>query len=189
MQNVFLARSLRSGNSKLWSRCATRECRYTLLPQALLSIGFLAHTTFTCIGSTFRYPHKRISRAPHAPRRYKYGQSFGAPTLPVHGSIDAKNELGINGKSWLGLCNRLHIVVSRPVWKLPVTMTSQNWRRDLCILEIINYRRVKNLVVSSEAIPSEILFTIEQSNCFITTLQIAVMYSRFVATSEIKCKN
>jgi len=41
------------------------------------------------------------------------------------------------------------------------------------ILEIINYRRVKNLVVLREAIPSEISVTIEYSNCFITTLQIA----------------
>jgi len=56
-------------------------------------------------------------------------------------------------------------------------------------LEIINSRRVKNLVVSREAITSEILVTIEHSNFFITTLQIAVMYSRIAATSEIKCKN
>ena len=57
-------------------------------------------------------------------------------------------------------------------------------------MEIINYRRVKNLIVSLEAIPSEILVTIEQSNCFITTLEIAVMYSRIIAiTNEIKCKN
>jgi len=45
-------------------------------------------------------------------------------------------------ESWLGPCNRLHIVVSRPVWKLPVIVTSQNWRQDLWILEIINYRSV-----------------------------------------------
>ena len=67
--------------------------------------------------------------------------SFGAPTQPVHGSIDAKNELGYGGvESWLGPCNRLPIVVSRPVWKLPVIVTSQNWRQDFWILEIINCR-------------------------------------------------
>ena len=68
-------------------------------------------------------------------------------------------------------------------------MTSQNWRQDFLILDIINYRRVKNLIVSREAIPPEISVTIEHSNCFITTLQIAVMHSQIVATSEIKCKN
>jgi len=56
-------------------------------------------------------------------------------------------------------------------------------------LELINYRRVENLIVSREAIPSEILVTIEHSICFITTLQIAVIQSRIVATSEMKCKN
>jgi len=38
----------------------------------------------------------------------------------------------------------------------PVIVTSQKWRQDFWILEIINYRRVKNLIVSREAIPSEI---------------------------------
>jgi len=47
---------------------------------------------------------------------------------------------------------------------------------------MINYRRVKNLIVLREAIPSEVLVTIEHSNCFITTLQIAVMHYRIVAT-------
>jgi len=49
-------------------------------------------------------------------------------------------------ESWLGPCNRLRIVVSRPVWKLPVIVTSQNWRYDLWIMEVINYRRVKDLI-------------------------------------------
>ena len=39
--------------------------------------------------------------------------SFGAPTQPVHGSIDAKNELGIKGRQKLTLAVR--IVVFRPV--------------------------------------------------------------------------
>jgi len=34
-------------------------------------------------------------------------------------------------------------------------------------LKIIKYRRVKNLIVLREAIPSQILVTIEHSNCFI----------------------
>jgi len=55
-------------------------------------------------------------------------------------------------------------------------------------LEIINYRRIKNLIVPREGIPSEILVTIEHSNCFIATLQIAVMHSRIVANSELKCQ-
>jgi len=38
-----------------------------------------------------------------------------------------------------------------------------------------------------EAIPSYILITNKHSNCFIATLQIAVIHSRTVATSEIKC--
>jgi len=42
--------------------------------------------------------------------------SFGASTQPVHGSIDAKNQLVIKGvESGLGPCSRLHIFVSRPV--------------------------------------------------------------------------
>jgi len=57
------------------------------------------------------------------------------------------------------------------------------------MLEIINYRRVKNLIVSREAILSENLVTIEHTNCLIKTLQIAVIHSRIAATSEIKCKN
>jgi len=40
---------------------------------------------------------------------------------------------------------------------------SQNWHQDFWILEIINYRRVKNLIVSREAILSEILVTIEHT--------------------------
>jgi len=40
----------------------------------------------------------------------------------------------------------------------------------LWILEIIKYRRVKNLIVSREAIPSKILVTIEHSSYFTTTL-------------------
>jgi len=48
-------------------------------------------------------------------------------------------------------------------------------------LESINYCKDKNLIVSREAIPSEILVTIGHSNCFIATLQIAILYSRFVA--------
>jgi len=35
--------------------------------------------------------------------------------------------------------------------------------------------------------PLKFLVMIEHSNCIITTLQTAVMYSRFAATSEIKC--
>jgi len=53
-----------------------------------------------------------------------------------------------------------------------MVVMSQTSRQDLWILEIIKYRRVKNLIVSREAIPSKILVTIEHSNCFTTPLQI-----------------
>jgi len=56
-------------------------------------------------------------------------------------------------------------------------------------LEIIKYRRAKKLILSREAILSKILITIQHSNCFIATLQNAVIHSRIVATGEIKCKN
>jgi len=39
--------------------------------------------------------------------------SFGAPTQPVHGCIDAKNELGVKGRRKLSRTS--HIVVSRLV--------------------------------------------------------------------------
>jgi len=35
-----------------------------------------------------------------------------------------------------------------------MTVTSRVWRQDLWILEIINCRRVKNLIVSREATPT-----------------------------------
>jgi len=65
------------------------------------------------------------------------------------------------GNNWASkadsaLQSPVHVVVSRPIRKLPVIVTSQNWRQDFWIFEIINYRRVKNLIVSREAIPSEI---------------------------------
>jgi len=44
-------------------------------------------------------------------------------------------------------------------------------------LEIIKHCRVKNLIVPRQAIPSKILVTIEHSNCFTTTLQMAVKHS------------
>jgi len=56
-------------------------------------------------------------------------------------------------------------------------------------LEIINYRRAKNLIASREAIPSEVFFMNEHSNYFIKTLQTVAIHPRLVATSEIKCKN
>ena len=46
-QNVFLARSLSAGNSNMWSRhhCMENAATYTLEPQALCSIEFLAYIT------------------------------------------------------------------------------------------------------------------------------------------------
>ena len=38
-----------------------------------------------------------------------------------------------------------------PASKFNITVTSQNWRQDLRVLEIINHRSVKNLIVSREA--------------------------------------
>jgi len=41
----------------------TGRCHYTIAPKALCSV-FLAHVTFTCLRSTFSYPHKKLlSRA------------------------------------------------------------------------------------------------------------------------------
>ena len=53
---------------------------------------------------------------------------------------------GVEG--WLGPCNRLHIFVSRPVWKLPVidVGTFESWKSLTTV----------NLIVSREAIPSEV---------------------------------
>ena len=63
----------------------------------------------------------------------------------------------------------------------------------ICLSEMgtLAKKRLGNtdLIVSREAISSEILITIEHSNCFVTTLQIAAMHSRIVTTSELKCKN
>ena len=54
------------------------------------------------------------------------------------------------GGKWAKLTWAPHIVVSRPVWKLHMTVTSRNWRHGLWILEVVNYRRI----VSRGAIPS-----------------------------------
>jgi len=50
-QNVFLAKSMRSGNSNPWSH-------HHFVPQAFCSIEFLACVTFTCTEPLFSYPHK-----------------------------------------------------------------------------------------------------------------------------------
>jgi len=63
---------------------------------------------------------------------------------------DAKSKLGVKGRP--KLTETQHIFVSRPVWKLYMAVTSRNWRQDLWILHITNYLRVKNLIVSRDAI-------------------------------------
>ena len=115
--------------------------------------------------------------------------SFGAHTQTVHGSINAKNELGIKGRR--KLTRDLH----SPAYSCFLTRLKTFYGCDvteltsaLLNLEIVKYHRVENLIVSREAIPSKILVTIEHSNCFTTTLQIAVKRSRIVATSEINAK-
>ena len=55
----ILARSLRTANSNLVS-ATNGECCHTLVPQALCSIEFLAHVTFTCIGWMLSYPLKEF---------------------------------------------------------------------------------------------------------------------------------
>jgi len=100
-----------------------------------------------------------------------YKLTFGAPTQPVHGSIDAKNKWGIKRRRKLTRALQS---------KISCDCDGTEWT-------IIGYCRVKNpIIVSREAIPSAILVI---SNCFITTLQIAVIFSRIVAISEMKCKN
>ena len=59
--NVFLARSLRSRNSDLWSRHHWSMSLHTLIPQALCSIEFLAHVIFTCTASKFNYLQKEFN--------------------------------------------------------------------------------------------------------------------------------
>jgi len=56
-QNMYLARSLRFGNS-ICGLTTAEECHYMFVSQVLCSIKFLAHVTFICIESTFSYPYK-----------------------------------------------------------------------------------------------------------------------------------
>jgi len=77
----------------------------------------------------------------------------------------------------------------RPASKFHMTVTSQNWRPDLWILEMINYRRVKNLIVSREASPN---FKFRSRLNFQTVaLRHSKLryYIRIVTTSEWKCTN
>ena len=54
----------------------------TIVPQALCNIEFLAHVTFTCIGSTFSYPHKELL-IPTPPR------------TSTHTSVGTRNPRGL----------------------------------------------------------------------------------------------
>jgi len=62
--SVHLTRSLSAGHSNLSQIICglvnTGECHYTLVPQALCSIEFLARVTFTYIETTFGYPQKQF---------------------------------------------------------------------------------------------------------------------------------
>jgi len=52
-----LARSLRAGNSNLWSRHCWRMLLHPLT-QEFCNTAFLVHVTFTCTKSRFGYPYK-----------------------------------------------------------------------------------------------------------------------------------
>jgi len=81
-QNVFLARSLRA---PICGHVTTAECRYTLALQALCSIEFLAHATFTCTGSTFSNLHKNfLSRTRSDPHQVQ--PAHKRISLRVHAS-------------------------------------------------------------------------------------------------------
>jgi len=81
-QNVFLARSLRA---PICGHVTTAECRYTLVLQALCSIEFLAHATFTCTGSTFSNLHKNfLSRTRSDPHQVQ--PAHKRISLRVHAS-------------------------------------------------------------------------------------------------------
>jgi len=54
--------------------------------------------------------------------------SLGTPTQPFSGNIEAKNELGVKGRR--KMTRNPHIFLYRPVSKLHMTVTSQNWRQD-----------------------------------------------------------
>ena len=104
------------------------------------------------------------------------GQSqFGRPPQPVHGQHRCEEWVGSEGAS-----------------KADMIVTSQNGRQELTALEIVDYRIVRNLIVSHKAIHPrfEISVTIEHSNCCIATFRIAVMQCiRTVTASEWICKN
>jgi len=93
--------------------------------------------------------------------------SLGTPTQSGRGSIDPKNELGVKGRRKLRWGPNKF--VSRLVRKFHMTVTSRNWRQDHWILEIINYGRVQNLIVSREAIVTlkflSRLIAVIHSNC------------------------
>jgi len=79
----------------------------------------------------------------------------------------------------------------RSVSKFPMTVMSQNIHQDLWILEIINHRSVKNLIVlqSREASPT-LKFRL-RLNFQTVVLRHSKLryYIRIVTTSERKCKN
>jgi len=81
--------------------------------------------------------------------------SLGARTQPVLGSIDAKSELEAKGRRKLNWTHMYwnNVVVSRPVGKLHMTVTSRNWREDIWTLKTIHYPRIKNLIFSRKVIP------------------------------------
>jgi len=110
--------------------------------------------------------------------------SLGAPSQPVRGGIDEKSELGV--KECGNLTRTPRVLVSRPVWKLHMSVTSRNWRQDLSILKTINYCRVMNLIVSREAIPTLKFWS--RLNIEIVVLRHSKVRQNigFVATSERK---
>ena len=73
-----------------------------------------------------------------------------------------------------------------------MAVTSRNWRQQLSVLEIIDYRRITNLMVSiinRKSPHFKISVTIEHSSCFIAPFQVVVIdYISVVATGENNAK-
>ena len=65
-QHVFLARSLRSGNSNLYGLTTTGECRYAFVPQAICSIEFLMSLSHTVTWTISFFPDPHQVQPAHA---------------------------------------------------------------------------------------------------------------------------
>jgi len=71
------------------------------------------------------------SDVPRVSRARGQSQYWRPPTQPFRGSIDAKSEFGVKRRRKLTCAQ--HIVVYRPAWNLPMTVTSPIWRQETVV--------------------------------------------------------